>query len=236
MFYHAIITMWHGGNPYLDPAFMSPPWVLIILSPFALLPERIGYWAWVLVSIRIYAYVFRVWRFSPLMLLAFLTCPPMIWSLWYGNLEALIILALVIPAPLEMVALAVKPQLGIMTILYKLIQNWRASWLLILCGGLSVIFYGAWWVGAGRLTQVLWNMSGFPIYIPLGLAVFYQALMHNNERQTLAASLCIAPYFNFGALLLLPLAAARTRGAYYLTIVGTWVVWFLLIWQHGWGY
>lgn len=229
VFYHAIWVLWHGGNPYADIYFMSPSWLLWLLSPLVLFSERVSYWVWVVISIIIYACVFRRLGISPLGVLLFLTSPPVIGSLWYGNVEALAILGFILPAPVGLVLMTVKPQLMIGAILYRLFQNWKSGLPLLVLIVLSIWIYGAWWENGAQVVNRLWNYAGFPIYLPLGVVLLYRAIMQKDERGSLAASLCLSPYFSFSALMCWPLAFSEKQREYYFMIAGAWLVFLILM-------
>lgn len=47
----AVQLVLQGQSPYHFGRFFNPPWLLIILTPFALLPEKIGFGLYFVVSL-----------------------------------------------------------------------------------------------------------------------------------------------------------------------------------------
>ncbi len=91
----AALTMLRGQNPYTsgDVLPFGPPWTVIPLIPFAILPEPIGRSLFAVASIGLFAYIAIRMRAKPLGVLAFLLCVPVTSGLQSGNIEALVLLA-----------------------------------------------------------------------------------------------------------------------------------------------
>jgi len=71
----ATLAFLHGENPYNIPEFLNPPWTLVLLAPFALLPEPIGRATLFVVSLALLAVVLQWNKATPLTTALFLSTP-----------------------------------------------------------------------------------------------------------------------------------------------------------------
>lgn len=71
----ATLALFSGKSPYGEPSFLTAPWGLISLLPFAILPERVGRAALFMASIAAFAFTAHQLGAKPLALIAFLLSP-----------------------------------------------------------------------------------------------------------------------------------------------------------------
>src|SRR5512143_3133509 len=95
-----------GTNPYLiqykpNQGFLNPPWTLLLVAPCATLRDK------------------------PVALFAFLLSPPVLQGVYYLNLEIWVLWGFVLPAPIGMLLVLVKPQMGAVFALFLLAEAWR---------------------------------------------------------------------------------------------------------------
>lgn len=203
----AVLAWLSGGNPYHSGAhpLYNPPWVLLPLLPFAVLPYEIGRAALLLASLAAFATVAKRFGASPLSMAFFLLCIPVWDSFTLGNVEWLVMLGLIVPRPAGMVLLAIKPQAGAVVMLFYAVEAIRSGGLrgivrllfpLAVVGALSLVMFGAWPIESMRYLAFRgepMNYSFFPYTIPLGLALVIAAIRKRDIRYALPASPCFFP-------------------------------------------
>mgnify|MGYP001766804113 CR=1 FL=1 len=204
----SVIGALHGRSPFEIACYFNVPWAVLPLIPIAILPEQIG--RAVLFVCALIAYIFAAQRFGakPLSLVFFLLSPPVIHDLINGNLDWMVVLGFVLPHPIGIFFLAIKPQLSAALALFWLIEDWRAGgWRLVLRNYmpvaiaflLTLAIYGIWPLRFGIGLEASWeaNASLWPMSIPVGLALMIAAIRQRNQRFATAASPCFSPYLKF---------------------------------------
>jgi hypothetical protein len=190
-----------GRNPYVGQAFMNPPWVLIPLLPFALLPERVGRAALVVVSLGTLGYTAHRLGLSPSFAAVWLLSPPVLASLYAGNLEWLVLAGMILPHWLGITLLALKPQVGGGIILLWAIEaymanGWHAVARLLAptaaLFALSFLAFGAWPAYCERPANP--GAAAFPLSLLVGLPLLWLAIRRRDERLALAATPYLSPY------------------------------------------
>ncbi len=223
----------HGISPYENAGFFNAPWALIPLIPIALLPESLG--RAVLVVVAFLTYAFTAYRMGakPLAVVFFLLSPTVVQDLLNGNLDWLAMLGFVLPRPLGIFFLAVKPQIGAVVGLFWLIEAWRDGgwrralhdfWPIILALGLSFVAFGLWPLRFQANLTMWWNASLWPMSIPVGLALLTGAIRKRSQRLAMAAAPCLSPYLllhSWGAVLL---AIVNRLPETIAAVVGLWIL------------
>lgn len=138
-----------GQSPYVIPDFVSPPWSLIPVLPFVLIPDNWAALLWICLSaVCIYASLDMAAKAfgwpqdrHRLIIVALLTLSPWTFStLFYGQLTPLVMLGLVgsfywKSAGLSLFLLSLKPHLGILAALIRLVRWIQArAWRDLLVG------------------------------------------------------------------------------------------------------
>lgn len=212
------------GTMLTENYYSNPPWLAAALVPVSLLPIKLG---WALLSAATLAaalLVLRRWIASPgaVRIVAVLMSPPMLYILLHGQIDALMVGAVLLPAWVWPVAAITKPQVTIGLILGVPRRDWlRAG---IFTGALlavSFLLWGLWplelfrqptpFVGAGHnLWAGLW-----PFQVPLGVLFLLLGVSRKDERFLIAGSPFLSPY------------------AALSTMIGPWIaaVSFLKPWQ-----
>lgn len=186
----------------------NPPWLYVILWPLAALPESLGRGALAFLTVWIcFEYLER--SLSKILLL--ILSPAFLAVLVQGQIDAIILLALMGPEWSSLALLAIKPQGAFLCALRRLNVLSLAVLGTLLAG--SVLIWGLWFTGLGSPRAAWFNLSLFPWSVPVGLIVLYLLSCRPDLRQSDAllclASLCFAPYF--AAQSLLPSTAAAIR-------------------------
>jgi len=187
----------HWLTPYFQPGLVfNPPWLFPLLYPIALLPERIGAGLIMLLSFI----VLGVYVGSPKKMAAVALAAPMTMLFTLGQLDAILLIALLLPAEWALPLLVIKPQGVFLAMLPRLTRRSAA----VLAGVLavSVLVWGFWWqhiIGFAPNQTV--NVSLFPYSLIAGLPLLYFGLRRRSDAMLCAASLCVAPYFMLTSML-----------------------------------
>lgn len=129
IFRPAIYKIFSFQTPYTDPLFYNPPWALIPLMPFALLPERLG---WALpASTTFFAFAYTAYKMGAkwYLILAMLLIPQTLYNGLQVNVDWLVALGFLMPHKIGLLFIMMKPQLGLPLTLFRFNEAWRAdSW------------------------------------------------------------------------------------------------------------
>jgi hypothetical protein len=212
-------------TPY-RPGVYNLPWLYIILHPFTWLDPRLGVGLLMVISLLIVgAYVG-----SPKKAVVVACSAPLIVMVTLGQIDALILLGLMIPSEIGLLWLLMKPQ-GVFLAAVRRV-NFRSVTILMLVVGLSVIVWGFWWLDLFRIRSLFQsnhNASFFPYMILFGIPPLYLGLKRKSDALLCLASLCLSPYFMITSML--PAVAAIVRESddkrvWFVTVLGSWVYFF----------
>jgi len=211
-FYPATRLFWTGQNPYTVPGFYNPPWLLALLAPFALLPERwaqAAFFACALCALLLVCYKLRLGRLGTL---AFLLSFPAVYSLLYGNLEWLVLLGLLLPPRVGVFFMLIKPQVGMGALVCWIVQAWRKRgargvlgllWPVGLAVLLSMAIYGPWPLGfataADNSTMHGLNVSAWPWLLPLGFYLVAETIKTPDLKKSLLIGPALSPHLVQGS-------------------------------------
>jgi len=233
----ATLAFLSGKTPYenLEAPFPGAPWALLPLIPMALLPENMGRGFLFVVSLAAFAYTaFRLGG-KPLALGVFLASPPVLHCLLNSNLDWMPLLGFILPPPVGLFFLAVKPQVGSVVALFWLVEAWRrGKWkeTIRVFGPvtaaliLSFLIYGWWPLNMIKATEytLWWNASLWPWSIPVGLIFAALALWRRKINYAMIASPCLSPHVLLhswsGALVS---AVDSTKGT-VVAVIGLWIL------------
>lgn len=209
--------------PYSVPGFVNPPWTMVFLAPFSLLPLE---WA-VLAQMLIYFLTLTViiHKFGRgrvrLAAIVALTSPLALDTALELNIDWLVCLGLLVPPSYSAPLLLVKPQnaLG-----YLLSFSWRdlIRWgiVALITALVSFLVWGNWiqgWIDNTQSKLVVWAINvapvaliGIPGAILLGLALAVVAVRRHDPVWGILAGVCFVPYLaGYSALLPFTLVTAR---------------------------
>jgi len=228
-----------GQNPYTSSVapqapFFAAPWGLLPLMPLVLLPARIGRVFVMLGGLLAFAYTAIRLGAKPLSLALFLLSPPVMHCILNANIEWLPLLGFVLPPPVGMLFIAVKPQTGFAVGVFWLVEAWRKDgWrgVVRLSAPVSLAFlasfvlYGLWPL---RLLQapaagVEVNSSLWPISIPIGLALLVTAIQKRQIAFAMPASPCLSPYVLFHAWSSAVIALVGQPLQLAAVVIGLWI-------------
>lgn len=229
----AALSLLYGQNPYEIPGYYNPPWTLLFLIPFAVLPEPVGRGLLFVLTLVIVAIVAIRLGANRVSLIVFLCSPPVLQGLLNSNVDWLVLLGFILPPRLGLFFLAIKPQVGLAVAIYHAVESWRAGGMRRVMADFlpftfvlvfSWLIFGFYPSGYGRILGKWWNASLFPASIPIGLVLLIKALVDRKVDYSFAASPFLAPHVVLhswaGALLSLVKRPTELLAA----VIGLWLL------------
>src|SRR6185503_15288698 len=147
------LAVWNGGSPYDATIYFAAPWSTYPLIPFALMPLELGRWCLFLTAICAYAFIAYRLGAKPLMLVFLLLSYPVLADITNGNIEWMAMLGFVLPPPIGLIFVLIKPQVGIGIAIFWFVEAWREGgirqlgrtfWPFLAMTLLSFALYGFW--------------------------------------------------------------------------------------------
>jgi hypothetical protein len=214
-FYPASRAILEGRSPYDVSGFMSAPWGLIPLLPFALFPAVWAHGLFFMASVCLLIYFAWRMKANVLATTAFMLSPTVIGALLVGNLDAVVLAGVFIPPAWGLLLLMVKPQIGLGVAFYYLVESFRQGKIrkviqvftpITLAYLLALVIFPIWFERMINQPENMWNRTMFPYSIPIGLFFLYIAIVRRNVFFAMAATLFIAPYTTFYSYMLVQFA------------------------------
>jgi hypothetical protein len=235
----AALAMAQGKSPFTEvKLFVTAPWSLIPIIPFALLPEDIGRSLWFVVSLGMFAFVGYKLGAKPVAVLAFLLSAPIANCIQVGNIEWMVLLGYILPPQIGLIFLAMKPQSTFIAILYFIVEAWhkegfkgalRVVWPVTLIGVLSLLIYGLWPLKAqiSFATAGIFNISIWPQGIPIGLLLALRAFRDRKREPAMMASAFLSPYTILLSWSSAVAAFAASTVEMVTVCIGSWIFWII---------
>jgi hypothetical protein len=198
----AVWDLLSGRDPY-NGEFFNPPWTLILLAPFALLPETVGAAAMFSAGVFAYGYLLLRLGYRPLATALFVFSPLTLMCYINGNIDWLALLGLVMPPWIGLFFLAIKPQITAGAIVFILYQAYRSGGLrglvktagpVAVAGLASAVIWPGMIARAPALQDATWNASVFPGLLPLGVGLLVWVVRKGKLRHAAGSSVFVAPY------------------------------------------
>lgn len=201
-------------NPYEYHRFLNPPWVIMLLRPFALLPSHAAGALWVTLNICLIVYSVHLLRADRLGLLLTLLNPFMWFFVTLGQLDALVLFGFALGwhkrhkvlRPFDMLLMVIKPQVIGLAALFRLREYGRNDVLMLFGVGIaSLLIWGAWPVamvrnwGTGVYTPL--SMDVWPWGIPVGLCLLWLAWKSRSKIPAPIATFFLVPYVGPGSII-----------------------------------
>jgi len=237
-FYGVGHYVWNGTPLYDKPItfayYFNPPWLAVLLSPFTLLSFR---WSWAVlcvVSLGLTAALARRWQIGLIRLGLTVLSPAMVYILLHGQVDALILGGLLLPAEWWIIVALTKPQVAVGLMFGIERGRWpRAAAITILIVLLSLLVFGNWPLrfirqpssvieGTVYATHNLWR-NLWPYQLPAGVGVLLLGLRRRDARFLLGASPLLSPYTPMSGLLGSWLALASLLNDWEAGVV--WLTW-----------
>lgn len=205
------------ANPYSVEGILNPPWTFALLNPLARLPERWGGAGLALLSSAAIVLYAR----SPWKVLAISLSAPFLFVLILGQLDALILYGLMLPAAFGSVLILIKPQSAALTMLKRLDR--KTLFALGMALLISFLVWGFWPLQMFRFgiePDSLRNASLFPYSLPLAPVLVYFGIRRKSDALLCWATLCAVPFFQTHSIL--PAIAVSVRES------SDWKLWLAL--------
>jgi len=222
-------------NPYqfsVDPTstsdtVFSPPWIFVLLYPFAILPHPIGAGLLMLVSVILLG----AYTKSPKKAVLAAIAAPFPGLVTLGQFDAILLLGLMLPAGYGIPILLAKPQDAFLNIIPRLNRK-----SILFTGAVfvaSVLIWGTWWDNIiGQAVYQHKNVASFPYGIPFGIVIAYFGFKRKKDGLLALASLFFAPYFMMQSALLAVAALIKESEDWRVwaaVIIGSWVYWLTML-------
>lgn len=219
----ATLAMLSGQSPYEIPLTLpvsNPPWTFLLLTPLALLPPALG--ASILFTLYLYSMGYCAYRMKmkAIVLAAFLLSIIVLGGACNGQVDFLSALGLFLPAPIGLLLVLTKPQVGIAVALYWGVEAFRTGGIRRLALTfapvtaaflLSFMIYGFWPLHSLTFDNFPWNTSLFPWSIVPGVALFCWSIKRGDIKLALPVSPMLSPYVALHSwyIALLPVTDSR---------------------------
>lgn len=185
-------------RPNNVPGNFAPPWTYLPLWPIAVLGDNLSKGVLTLVTIAICRLYVGNWRRFAMLCFTM----PFMATLAFGQVDALSLVGLMVPADLSLLFLSMKPQGAALAALRGRLTAWSVSLLLIVLA-VSFLLWG-WWPTA-LLERGTWgtNCSQWPWSIAFGLALLYWQWRRgfDSDGVLCIATLLLTPYFFLTSML-----------------------------------
>jgi len=202
----AVLAFLAGQNPYHAGwgifRFFYPPWALIALLPYALLPHDAAFFAMAITSSLVLIMLSRRFGLGTLGTFFLLSTPMHLYALGYGNAAWLPWIGLLLPTPLALIFLSIKPHVTFAVILVVLLREWdrRGLYGVMLAAAptalLTIVWLALW--GLPDLGGPnIGNISLFPWTLLLGIPALAIALHRRSVRMAAFANPFLIPYVTF---------------------------------------
>lgn len=237
VFYPATKLVLQGLNPYVIGQFHNPVWALLPLIPFALLGEDMGRLALFFFGLFTFAFIGYRLKARPFALVAFLLSPLVFYYLFLGNIDSLVLWGLLMPAPIGLFLVVIKPQIGIAIAVYWGYVAWRAGgWRKVILTflpvatalALSFLVFGNWAADqTDHLVSAKWNTSMFPWSLPVGVLLIFVALRSGKIQTSMAASPFLSPYVGLGSWAFSLMGLLNNNLMMFAAVFGLWLLYIL---------
>lgn len=207
----ATIRWTNQESPYRNNyrPFANAPWILPVLAPLALLSPGWGKTILFAVNLICYTYTIRKLGSGRLATIAFLLSPAILWSLMTGQIEGILSLGFIAPAPVGLIILAIKPQMATGITVYWLVQAWKEgkaiqvlSTFIPVAGLIAIanLLYPDWIPAMRNIQVVDWNSSFWPNSLPIAIILLVVAIRKQNKGIAISSSIFASPYLAYQTL------------------------------------
>ncbi|HEX8992800.1 MAG TPA: hypothetical protein VF784_14065 [Anaerolineales bacterium] len=242
-FYPATRLLLQGQNPYSVGRLHIPIWGLIPLIPFAVLGHDLGGLLLFFFNLFTYAYVGYRFKGKPVALISLLLSPLVFYNLFLGNIDSLVLWGLLLPPPIGLFLIAIKPQIGIGVAVYLAYALWReGGWRKLLPAFapvtvalvISFLVLGNWVANTSEdVMTSYWNFSFFPWSVPIGLFLLIVAIVRRKIAVSLSASPFFAPYISVGSWFVAFMGLLENNLAMVGAVFGLWLLYAAYAALHG---
>jgi hypothetical protein len=193
----------HADDPYAVPGFYNPFWIFALV----MVSEWFGAYRlaiWVTANLCAFVYVCIRLKMPWWAVVPFLALSGAFMSVYLGNVEGLVALGLVLPSPIGIVLLMIKPQIGMAVTAHYVLsawiyRGWKAAAIILVPAlvlfSASFILYGDWFLNSLEVVGRGYNtINFFPLGLPVGIALIVAGVARRNVGYALMAIPFTAPY------------------------------------------
>ena len=228
----AALALLSGHSPYdiTTERFTNAPWGLFPLIPLAVLPVEWGRLLLILISLAAFAFVAYKLKATPIAMIAFLLSPFVFRCLWYGQIDWIPLLSILMPPWLGLFFIAVKPQVCLFVVAYWLAEAWKAGMIIktftpvTIATLVSFAMFGFWPANAAVFGRAgaMWPWS-----IALSVALLFVAYKRKDKTAAAAASPLASPYAQLHSFIGILLPLMRYQWLMVLAVVLLWIAEFV---------
>ena len=216
-------------NPYTaGPGFYNPPWMLLLMTPFALIPQQVGFALWTVIGIACYALAFRRMGIGWPAAVILVFSPLAVGNLMFGNYDWLVLLGATLPPAWGIWFMALKPQLGgVLALLWSwqsVKKGLRSVATVVLPIATAVLISFALGYRLPDSENMAWSADVWPWGIPVGAILAFFAYRRSDPVLALAAAPFLAPYVVWHSWIAVLLPLARNRWTLAGGILGSWIL------------
>jgi len=197
-------------------------------------PYKVGRILLLLAGLVSYLLLVRKLGANLLAFAVFVLSVPTFDSIAWGNIEWLALLGFVMPQPIGLIFLAIKPQVSVGIVIFWFFMAFKASGVMgvlrlslptLLVTILSIVFFGAWFTHTLTYSPAATlNLSLFPISVPVGLGLLVAAIRKGDIRYAIASSPCFFPVVSPQVWLVVFLALTPNLVELGVTSLALWVI------------
>lgn len=213
VFRGATLYFLHGRSPYEFQLYnefgrvFEAPWLYMLYSPFVMLPNDIGRMLLLMVSILVFGITAIKMKAKPWQLVMYLLSYPVLATLYQGNIDWLVTAGFIMPSPLGLFFILLKPQIGIGVAVFWLLKAWdEGGWIKIydtfmpitFAYAISFVAYGMWMFEFGGMESNPNSVDVFPWLVPLGVYLLYMAGRKMKMNYAIMAAPFLSPYVSLG--------------------------------------
>ena len=224
----ACLALLSGHSPYLitSERFANAPWALLPLIPLALLPVEWGRLLLILVSLAAIAFVAYRLRAGPITMIAFMLSPFVFRCLYYGQIDWLPLLGIIMPPWLGLFFIAVKPQTCGLVALYWLVEAWKAGTVIRTFAPVTIatlVSFGAFGFWPARAAEFGRLGAMWPWSIVLSVALLVVAYRRKDKTLAAAASPLASPYAQMHSFTSVLLPLMRYQWLMVAVVIALWI-------------
>jgi hypothetical protein len=231
-----VLLLLQGQNPYTQVVYV-PPWFLLLLSPLALLPDRISNAALIALCIFSFFWMLHKAGIKPIYIICFVISYPVIQQLLHRQFDWLVISGALLPPWLGLFLVFSKPQAGLGIAVFWFFSLYKKGGLkkvvinfvpVIIAFLISFLVFGQYmFKAAGREIVASYNASLFPYSIPLGLFLIWQSVKSSNIQLAISASPFLSPYLALYTYAVSIFGLAKNKIWFPILCLASWGLYFI---------
>lgn len=217
--------------------YYYPPWLTVLLVPLSVIPLNLGWAIMNTLSIGTIVILGLRYDLNPIKIMLVLFSPALFYNFIQGQLDAIVLLGVLLPRAWWLVVAPLKPQSSLGLAIGVLTRPniwWRAALIGGIVFGLSLLFFGIWPLAVLDQTRAITRSNHnvwtgmWPLSLIFGVGISCAAYNQDDERWFLASSPFLMPYATLASFSGVTLAAASALKTWQLALViGTW--WVVLV-------